>query len=106
MITNIAIVNNSIYYYLLKRLVRIIFLCIQSINYNTMRFSRGQILLIITLLLCDFSSYASEEEKDTSASKISFNHLEATLSARIIHFRWSVDNEHLGDHFLIEFEHT
>lgn len=54
------------------------------------------------MLVLSISTYASDAEGDSTASKIQFNHLEATLSARIIHFRWSVESEELGDHFLIQ----
>lgn len=54
------------------------------------------------MLFVSTSTYAFEEEGDSTNSKIEFNHLEATLSARIIHFRWSVASEELGDHFLIQ----
>lgn len=59
-------------------------------------------MLTIAVLFTSTSTYAFEEEGDTTSSKITFNNLEATLSARIIHFRWSVDSEELGDHFLIQ----
>jgi hypothetical protein len=56
----------------------------------------------MAIFCANFSCYAAEEEGDSTLSKITFNNLEATLSARIIHFRWSVDSELNGDHFLIE----
>lgn len=58
--------------------------------------------MFISLIFISFSSYSFEDEGDSTASKIEFNNLEATLSARIIHFRWSVESEELGDHFLIQ----
>ncbi|GAB5424104.1 MAG: hypothetical protein Crog4KO_12510 [Crocinitomicaceae bacterium] len=61
-----------------------------------------QIWLLAVLILISFSSFSSEIEGDTTASKIEFNELEATLSARIIHFRWSVDLEYKGNYFIIE----
>lgn len=61
-----------------------------------------QILLLVALILVSFNGMATEEEGDSTASKIEFNQLEATLSARIIHFRWSVNSEYKGDHFIIE----
>ncbi|MCR9173682.1 MAG: hypothetical protein NXI10_14365 [bacterium] len=64
--------------------------------------SNAKILCILTSLLLSVSTYAFEEEGDSTASKIEFNEMEATLSARIIHFRWSVASEELGDHFLIQ----
>ncbi len=64
--------------------------------------SFNKITFIFTLLLLSTSTYAFEEEGDSTASKIEFNNLEATLSARIIHFRWSVSSEEFGDHFLIQ----
>ncbi|XOV67293.1 MAG: hypothetical protein ACFHU9_16885 [Fluviicola sp.] len=62
----------------------------------------GKITIILTLLLASVPTYAFEDEGDSTASKIEFDHLEATLSARIIHFRWSVSSEKMGDHFLIQ----
>ncbi len=61
-----------------------------------------KISLIFAVLFVSITAYAFEEEGDSTSSKIEFNNLEATLSARIIHFRWSVDSEELGDHFLIQ----
>lgn len=69
---------------------------------QTMHSYFGKIVSIFALLSCCYSCYATEEEGDTTASKIEFNELEATLSARIIHFRWSVETEEKGDHFIIE----
>ena len=62
----------------------------------------GKITLLLAVLFISITTYAFEEEGDTTSSKIQFNNLEATLSARIIHFRWSVESEEDGDHFLIQ----
>jgi len=49
------------------------------------------------------SVFALMADSDTSgASSIKFEKMEATLSSRIIHFRWSVEAEANGDHFVIE----
>lgn len=61
-----------------------------------------QIWYIILLISISFNCRASDEEGDSTTSKIEFNSLEATLSARIIHFRWSVNSEQEGAYFLIE----
>lgn len=58
--------------------------------------------LVIAVIFTAFSGFATESEGDSTASKIEFNALEATLSSRIIHFSWSVESEELGDHFVIE----
>lgn len=62
----------------------------------------GKISLVFMLLFISTSTYAFEGEGDSTASNIQFNNMEATLSARIIHFRWSVNSEEQGDHFLIQ----
>lgn len=61
------------------------------------------LLILGSLMMVQSSVLALNADSDTSgASSIKFEKMEATLSSRIIHFRWSVDAEANGDHFLIE----
>jgi len=101
-ITNNHIVENSTRNYLLNRLVKAILLCTHNKQKLLVTYFFRNITLLCALIFACFSVHATEAEGDSTSSKIEFNELEATLSARIIHFRWSVDFEELGDHFLIE----
>jgi len=61
-------------------------------------------LYILLLVIASSSvSFAIGEDGDSSqSSSITFDHLEATLAKKIIHFKWEVEKENKGDYFLIE----
>ncbi len=61
------------------------------------------LLVFGSILFVQSVAFGFFVDSDTSgASSIRFEKMEATLSSRIIHFRWSVSAESNGDHFLIE----
>lgn len=58
-------------------------------------------LVCSMFLLLATTTFASDGDS-TKNSGISFQGLEATLSSRIIHFRWDVETEENGSYFVIE----
>lgn len=64
----------------------------------------SQTLTYVFLGICFvFNAFGSNAgEGDTTSSSIAFSGLEATLSSRIIHFKWEVESEENGAYFLIE----
>lgn len=63
----------------------------------------NRFLLVIFSLVLSQVTFAVESDSDTTQYKdIKFVSMEATLSSKIIHFRWDVEEEVKGDYFLIE----
>jgi hypothetical protein len=63
------------------------------------------IRFVLFLSLCfSFSNQSifAFDIDSAGASSIEFSTLEATLSSRIVHFKWDVDAEKQGDYFIIE----
>ena len=60
-------------------------------------------LLVIFILAHSQMALAVGSDSDSTENKdIKFVSMEATLSSKIIHFKWDVDQEVKGDYFLIE----
>lgn len=63
----------------------------------------NRFLLVIFSLVLSQVALAVDSDSDTTENKdIKFVSMEATLSSKIIHFKWDVDQEIKGDYFLIE----
>ena len=58
-------------------------------------------IAIAYLIVCTSHTYSFDADT-TGKSAISFKNLEATTSSKIIHFKWEVNSEIKGDHFVIE----
>lgn len=59
------------------------------------------VLVVLSSCLLSFSSLAYDVDS-TEESSISFLSMEATLSSKIVHFKWEVEAESKGDYFIIE----
>ncbi|MFT6981939.1 MAG: hypothetical protein ACJAUD_000706 [Crocinitomicaceae bacterium] len=58
-------------------------------------------LVFLGSTVLSFSSFAYDVDS-TEESSIEFLSMEATLSSKIVHFKWEVSNESKGDYFIIE----
>ena len=58
-------------------------------------------LIVLCLYVFSFSSLALDVDS-TEDSSIDFLSMEATLSSKIVHFKWEVEAESKGDYFIIE----
>lgn len=58
-------------------------------------------LLVLLPFFMSFSALSYEVDS-TEDSSIDFLALEATLSSKIVHFKWEVDAESKGDYFIVE----
>jgi len=59
------------------------------------------LVLVLASSLISFSSYSIDADS-TQESSINFLSMEATLSSKIVHFKWEVEAESKGDYFIIE----
>jgi len=58
-------------------------------------------LVFLSSIVLSFSSFANDVDS-TEDSSIEFLSMEATLSSKIVHFKWEVNNESKGNYFIIE----
>ncbi|NRA10857.1 MAG: hypothetical protein HRT57_02745 [Crocinitomicaceae bacterium] len=58
-------------------------------------------LVFLSSAVLSFSAFAFDVDS-TEESSIEFLSMEATLSSKIVHFKWEVENESKGDYFIIE----
>ena len=61
----------------------------------------SKIAFVLCFSMFSFSSLAFDVDS-TEDSSIDFLSMEATLSSKIVHFKWEVEAESKGDYFIIE----
>lgn len=61
-----------------------------------------KLYLSFALFFVSISSVHSFDADTSGASSIDFVSMEATVSSKIVHFKWDVESESSGDYFIIE----